>query len=317
MRTPACWLAILVMIAGADAAQTVVETGFDDGTLAPLEAAQYGDGEASVTVVEGMGRDGTACARIENVDPGARAAVKYGMRYERGRAYTISFHARAEEGTAVVSAYLDTGDWRLKYPGGYCAGVEVGQEWQEVTYTNIHRQGRGYLANVRNDSQTPILVDDVVITESEGRVAINRAAAEHGASPSADSIYTGYRPDPINDGLQMHIGNEFDRRATATTESAEPHWVQVRFAGPRPISRVVVYWNVEEGTVYSSRRFEVLAEVEDQWQTVAEVEQPEPTAFSAVEFDQVEATAVRVLQPAGGGSAQRPNLLWVSEVEAY
>ncbi len=315
MRTAALLTAALLALPAA--AEVVAEADFNDGTLGAFEPAQYGEGEFSVEVVAGLGRDGTPCVRVTNLDPKAGAAAKYGMRYDAGRAYTISFWARAEEGTARVSAYLDTGDWRLNYPGGYCAPVEVGAEWQAVAYTNIHQQGRGYLANVRNNSPGSVLIDDIRIVRSDGEFAINRALASNGGEPSADSLYPQYRLQALNDGLQIHVGSDFTRRATATAETEEPHWVQVAFPGPRPISRMVIYWAAEGGTVYCSRRFDVQVHVEGRWTTVTEVEEPEPAPFSAVEFDEVQATAVRILQPGGGGCAQRPNLLWVSEVEAY
>ncbi|MFW5868276.1 MAG: discoidin domain-containing protein [Armatimonadota bacterium] len=306
-----------IVLGAPTRAEVVVEVDFNDGTLAPMVEANYGEGEVAVEVVEGAGVDGTPCARIANLAPNALGAAKYDMRFERGHVYTITFMARAEEGTAEVTAYLDAGDWKLKYPGGYSPAVEVGEEWQEITWTNVQQQGRSYLANVRNNSQTPVLVDDVVIRESEAPVAINHALAENGGEPSADSLYAQYRLEPINDGLQMHVGSDFTRRATVTEESAEPHWVQVSFPGERPLSRVVVYWAIEDGSVYSSRQFEVQLLVDDAWQTVAEIEETEAATVSRVDFDEAQATAVRVMQPPGGGSAERPNLMWVTEVEAY
>jgi len=298
-------------------AGVIVEADFNDGTLGPMVESQYGQGEYSVGVAPDLGVGGTPCARISNEDPGALGALKYTMRYRAGHVYTISFMARTEGGTADVTAYLDAGDWKANYPGGYAPAVTVGEEWQEITWTNLHQQGRSYLANVRNNSETPVLVDDIVIRESDAPVAINYALAQFGGEPSADSIYGGYRLEPINDGLQIHVGPDFTRRATVTAESADPHWVQVTLAGPRPISRVVVYWAVEDGNVYTSRRFDVQLLVDDAWQTVAEVEEAEATAFSTVQFEPQQATAVRMLQPSGGGPAQRPNLMWVGEVEAY
>lgn len=306
-----------IMLSAPAWAEVIVDVDFNDGTLAPMVESNYGQGDVSVEVVEGAGVDGTPAARIVNHGPQALGATKYDMRYERGYVYTITFMARAEEGTADVTAYLDAGDWKLKYGGGYAPAVEVGEEWQQITWTNVHKQGRRYLANVRNNSQTPVLVDNIVIRKSVAPVAVNHALAANGGEPSADSLYGGYRLDPINDGLQLHVGPDFTRRATVTSESAEPHWVQVAFPAERPISRVVVYWAVEAGYVYTSRRFDVRLMVDDAWQTVAEVEESEAVAYSTVEFEPLQATAVRLHQPVGGGSAERPNLMWVGEVEAY
>lgn len=123
-------IAAIVLTAPAWAG-VVVGVDSNDGALAPMAEANYG--EVEVVVVEGQGVDGTACARIANLDARARGAVKHDMRYARGRAYTIRFMARAREGTARVSAYLDAGDWRLRYPGGYSREVEVGEQWRRIT----------------------------------------------------------------------------------------------------------------------------------------------------------------------------------------
>lgn len=298
-------------------ADVIVQADFNDGTLEPFAPTQYGEGEYSAEVVADLGPDGSPCARITNIAPGAGAAISMSMRYERGRAYTISFQVRAVEGVARVSAYLDAGDWRLKFPGGYFPEVEVGTQWQRITWTRIHQQGRNYLVNVRTNSPGAILVDDITVSASDALYAVNWAVADNGGKPSADSLYPQYRLDPINDGLQVYAGDDFTRRATATEESDAPHWVQVTFPGERPLERVIVYWAAEGGTVYCSRRFAVQALIGEQWQPVAEVTRSEPGYVSVVDFEPVQASGVRIVQPPGMGSAERPNLLWVAEVEAY
>lgn len=138
-----------LILSGPAMSAVVVEANFNDGRLAPFEATSYDDGEFAVEVVDGAGVDGSSCVRLHNIDEGARAAAKYSMRYRRGLRYTISFMARAEEGTSRVTAYLDAGDWRDAYPGGYFSAVEVGEQWQHIVLSRVHQQGRGYLANVR------------------------------------------------------------------------------------------------------------------------------------------------------------------------
>ncbi len=316
-------LAIIALVIGAcalvpaGAAEVVVQADFNGGTLEPFGPTSYGDGDVQAEVVEGLGPDGSACARIANVGQAGGAALSCSMTYLRGHAYTITFQARAEEGSAQVSAYLDRGDWRVKYPGGYSRDFALGEQWQEITYTAIHQQGRGYLANLRCNSPTPILVDDIVITMSDAVFALNWALAANGGVASADSLYAQYRVEPLNDGVQVLAGTDFTRRATTTAESDEPHWVQVSFPGERPLSRVVIYWAAEGEAVYSSRRFQIEALIGEQWVPVAEADEPEPVYVSMVGFDEVQATAVRIVQPPGGGPAQRPNLMWISEVEAY
>lgn len=311
-------IVIAALLVSASAAEQILQDDFNDGTLGPFHAANYGEGEYTVEVVEDAGREGTPCLRMKNDSPAAGCAAVYTVQYERGRIYTITYWARAVEGEARIQAYLDVGDWRLEYPGGYSPRVTVGEEWTKLAHSNLHMQGgRSYAANIKAGGRAPVLVDDVEIRKSDGLYAINWALAEHGGTPSADSFYSGYRSQPINDGLQAMIGSDFTRRATATSESSSPHWVQVSFPAPRPVSRVVIYWAAEGGKTYTSEKFEVQLEVEGQWQTVAGVTDRKPEMFSVFEFDQQPATAVRIMQPAGGGSQARPNLMWVSEVEAY
>ncbi|MGD9496814.1 MAG: carbohydrate binding domain-containing protein [Armatimonadota bacterium] len=299
------------------AAEVVVAADFNDAALEPFAPANYGDGEVQAEVVEGRGPDGSACARIANIGQAAGAAISCGLTYERGHLYTISFQARAQEGTARVSAYLDRGDWRAKFPGGYSTDFEVGEEWTEITYSGVHQQGRGYLANVRCNSPTPVLIDNIVIRRSEARFALNWALAANGGTAAADSLYPQYRPEPLNDGVQVLAGTDFTRRATATEESEAAHWVQVSFPGERPVARVVIYWAVEGDAVYSSQRFEVHALVGAKWLPVAEATEPGPVLVSMIDFDALQATAVRIVQPPGAGPVQRPKLMWVSEVEVY
>ena len=137
------------------------------------------------------------------------------------------------------------------------------------------------------------------------------------ATPSADSIYSGYFTAALNDGVQTYAGKDFQRRGMATEDAPGPHWVQVTFPAERDASRVVIYWNAEGGRVYSSRLFEVQVLVGDDWVTVAEGAEPEPTLVSVLEFDTVATTAVRVRQPDGMGPAARPNIMWVAEVEVH
>jgi len=317
--TLVCGLAALLIAGPPAAAETVLQADFNQGDMAPFHGGQYGQGEYLCEVVDGVGRDGTACARIVNTAPGAAAALVANFSYRRGHRYTMTFWARAEAGSAQVSCYLDVGDWRAKFAGGYSQAVQVGEEWQQLSFEQLHLQGRSYLLNIRNNTSAPtaLLVDDITVAESEGAWAINWALADSGSEAGADSSYPDYLPHSLNDGIQSYAGTDFRRQAFATGEAPGPHWVQISFPAERAVSRVVVYWAQDKGELYAARSFQVQVPDGEQWRTVAEGGEPTATHFSISDFEQVQTTALRLLQPAGGGDAKRPDLLWIAEVEAY
>ncbi len=301
------------------AAEIAAQANFDDGTTGPFDISQYGEGDYVGEVVEGMGPDGSACLRLVNARPGSASALVGSIAYERGHTYTMTFNARTEGDAASVSCFLDAGDYRNKFPTTYSDPFILTEEWQQCHFEQLHLEGRGYVVNIRTNAPTtaPVLIDDVLITRSEGRSAINWAAAQWKSIPSADSVYAGYQAEALNDGIQSYAGTDFTRRAMATEDAPGPHWVQVTFPAERDVQRAVVYWNAEENHIFSARRFEVQALVGEEWLPVAEGSEAEPTLVSAVEFDALQATAVRIVQPEGAGPVARPEIMWVAEVEVY
>jgi hypothetical protein len=300
-------------------AEVVAQADFNDGTMGPFKSGQYGKGGYLCEVVEGLGTDGSACLRLVNSDPGSGAALVGQLAYERGHTYTMTFRARCEGDGATVNCFLDAGDYRNKFPTTYSPPFELTEEWRECRFEQLHLQGRGYVTNIvnRTKATTPVLIDDVVIARSEGRTAINWAAAKWKSIPTADSLFEGYQAGALNDGFQAYAGGDYSRRSVATSDGPGPHWLAVTFPAERAVSRVVIYWNAERQQIFSSRSFEVQLLQSEQWVTVADGGESEPTHVSVAEFDETQAGGVRIYQPEGGGSGARSNILWVSEVEAY
>ena len=300
-------------------AEVVAQADFNDGTMGPFKAGQYGQGEYLCEVVEGLGADGNACLRLVNTDPSAGGALTGSLAYERGHTYTMTFWARCEGDAATVSCFLDAGDYRNKFPTTYSPPFELTEEWRECRFEQLHLQGRGYVTNISNKTKaaTPVLIDDVVIVRSEGRTAINWAAARWQSIPTADSLFEGYQAGALNDGFQAYAGGDYSRRSVATNDAPGPHWLAVTFPAERTVSRVIIYWNAEREQIFSSRSFEVQLLQGEEWVTVAEGGEPDPTHLSVAEFEETQTTGVRIHQPEGGGSGARPSILWVSEVEAY
>ncbi|MGD9495361.1 MAG: discoidin domain-containing protein [Armatimonadota bacterium] len=157
--------------------------------------------------------------------------------------------------------------------------------------------------------------DDVAVMEDPRRQG--NIARE--ASVEVDSAYSGYDAEPINDGVVHPPADaHWTDEAWASAETATDHWVELRFDQPRTIDRAVVYWSQDAGVPRSSAEVSLQVGVDEGWRTLATV-RPEPlSAATAIRLDQpATGTRFRILQPAGRGPRDRPNLMWVREVELF
>jgi endo-alpha-1,4-polygalactosaminidase (GH114 family) len=152
---------------------------------------------------------------------------------------------------------------------------------------------------------------------------------------TVDSVFGGYSgAKPLNDGFYATFDNhDQDNWATEAWASLDDkkkdHWIQFAFKAEQQISRVIVYWAVDNGSIFSARDAYVEAWIDDEWVKVAEysweghLTQQNSTVF---EFDTVTTERIRVVQPKNRGDATTEGvegsttysgLMWVSEVEIY
>lgn len=123
----------------------------------------------------------------------------------------------------------------------------------------------------------------------------------------------------LNDGFQelsgVSCGNDV---SWASSEGPSDHWLEVTMPQERTVKEVTIYWAYAGATYHTSQN--ILIQVPDNgaWRNVytspPEGHQPGPCTTFA--FDPVTADRLRIYQPAGGGGAGRPNLMWLAEVEA-
>lgn len=135
---------------------------------------------------------------------------------------------------------------------------------------------------------------------------------------SVDSTYLGYGTAPLNDGVTDTRGVEWQDAAWASDEGEVPHWVEFTLPHPTTIRQVVLYWALDDGKYWTSRRVKI--QVEDpangEWKTVATHEGTQPTPRSQLDFAPVQTTRLRVYQESGDGPPARRGILWLAEVEA-
>jgi len=135
-----------------------------------------------------------------------------------------------------------------------------------------------------------------------------------GLAVQTDSSYSGYSPDVLTDGVTATEGLHWTRRAWASADSPDPHWVGLALPAPRRLSGLLVYWNVEEGQTYASRRYRVLLQTAQGPRAVAVVDDDRARSCDRLTWAPAEATGIRLEQEPHGGPPHRPGILWLREV---
>lgn len=153
---------------------------------------------------------------------------------------------------------------------------------------------------------------------AQPQAAAAAARVPPGTKVTVDSSYEGYNPTPLTDGRINPKTDDWASVAWASDDGAAEHWIQLDFPTAQRISSVVIHWAFDSGSYYSSQK--VLLEVKegDAWSPVhvSEINCDKSGAKTTLRFTALETRCLRIRQPVGGGPTARPDILWVSEVEA-
>ena len=170
-----------------------------------------------------------------------------------------------------------------------------------------------------------ISVPDQAPTINRGRAVItferidpsNVALHQNGTTSKADSHFRTYdETRPVHDG-NTHAGDAhcLNDVSWASAETPTPHWFELTFSGPRNVCKVNVWWAFFKGAHHTSTNCQVQAWVDGGWKTVATLKRNKPEAVSVATFKPVRTQKLRLYQPKGGGSAARPDLMWLAEIK--
>ena len=165
---------------------------------------------------------------------------------------------------------------------------------------------------LRNKSGTAWF-DDVAVMEDPRR----KGNIAREAEAAVDSSYSGYSAAPINDGI-VHVAADahWTEESWASADEAKEHFIELTFEEARTVERVVIYWSMDAGTPKTSREVRLEARDGDGWRSVQTVMPSGLEQETVFELDEaVTASVLRLLQPSGRGSHERPNIMWVREVE--
>ena len=130
-----------------------------------------------------------------------------------------------------------------------------------------------------------------------------------------DSHFESYPSlDPLADGIRQLPGKSAGNDVTwASAETETPHWVEITLREEATIREFTLYWAREES---ASRVIEIQIPEGDGWRTIHRAADLPAKQCVQLAFAPVKISRIRLLQPKGGGSTARPNLLWLTEIEA-
>jgi len=142
------------------------------------------------------------------------------------------------------------------------------------------------------------------------------ALRDLGTSVRVDSRFEGYdRPELMIDGDTEIKPGTTHGYTWASAETAAPHWVELTFRKPVRIAQVYIHWSRYRDIVHTSRAYQIQRRRGDKWETVLAVKGQKPADPSVHRLAPFEAKAIRIWQPADGGCAARPHLMWIREIE--
>jgi len=139
------------------------------------------------------------------------------------------------------------------------------------------------------------------------------------AKVNVDSSFPNYDPKAINDTRgSFSIAEDWAKVAWASSETEQPHFVELEFPNEVTLRKLVIWWAFDKGVYYTSRRYSIQAYSGDGWHDVVQHQTSKDEPFTVHIFEQpLRCKRLRIFQPVGGGNERRPNLMWISEVEAY
>lgn len=147
----------------------------------------------------------------------------------------------------------------------------------------------------------------------------NLSLAKNGATATADSSYSGYSPATTIDGVWETTGLHWTQAAWASSDAAvkDGHWLEIKLPRAVPVSKLWVYWAIDNNHVFSARNYDLEVPAGTGWKVVASVRDNPPSTVTVTQWPAVTTDRLRIHQLKDGGPAVRPNIMWVAEACLY
>jgi hypothetical protein len=133
-----------------------------------------------------------------------------------------------------------------------------------------------------------------------------------------DSNFEGYSAQPLTDGRVNPQQAHWTQVAWASEESGRAHWIELRFPQPTPVREVRLWGAADSGTLHVPQQIEAQVSDGGTWTAIPNqrIERGE-SGLLTLHLPGTRLGRLRLAQPPHGGSPQRPDLMWITEVECH
>lgn len=128
------------------------------------------------------------------------------------------------------------------------------------------------------------------------------------------SCFAGYAVASLVDGVADRAELPWNRSAWASSESNEGAWLEVGFPVAEKGGALRITWATDAGTVHRAEDFRVETRVGDAAWVRAGLPSEADESTTTVPLGSEPFKDLRIVMPAGGGSAVRPDLLWIAQL---
>ena len=130
-----------------------------------------------------------------------------------------------------------------------------------------------------------------------------------------------YALNPVVDGIKNRKELNWQMSCWASAEEEEVHGIEMHLSQPRTGGRFQITWafdihNANNGRWWISQNYTIQTKnaATGTWKTAADVKGNQ-SIVSSHQLPNEPFRFVRIVQPIGGGHPDRPNIMWVSQVE--
>ncbi len=133
---------------------------------------------------------------------------------------------------------------------------------------------------------------------------------------NVDSTFQGYSSKAVVDGYRQEKELEWYERAWASDNRSGEHFLKIDFGATQTISKIIIYWSIENSKPMASELVKVFADKENK--PIAEITSEKGATKSEIIFPKpVSVKKLIFRQPDGKGPKSEPNIMWISEIEVY